>query len=1123
MDNVVWNKCQTPLDKLSCIVEEKEVMFKDCPKEVQEQFWDFINNVPFIKWLVSPDRPLVSELPRDEYGRAIIDVTHPPILENSDFFRRTALTWINNNHKYTDLRPNKNPNSEFGRWFNEEKRRSWEGFVDPDTGMWVTGDYYFMLNYCPMHLVQKRPDGMEIRTVAHPNLWDGQFFNSHYVYQARLNKKHAAMLASRGKGKTSFGAAALAKRCILGEFADNNEEIQSFVTASDKAKLTDPNQILPVFVDNLDFCAKNTQFAASRLKSSWQELEWKMGYKMSGSDVEYGSKNTVAGVLTGVNQDKLNGSRGVLYLIEEAGIFKDLSAMYNLIRPSVEQGSSVFGEIYMYGCVCAGTKVWTNDGRYLNIEDLHKEDGIIGYENGMPVHNTIGTLLEPREKPCVRITWEDGGYLECSTDHPILKQVIHTPRINGGSQRKRTPEEIWVRANELRRGNRIVEARYIGAFGNDTLDDPRLVGMLIGDGSYGYDNTPKFSSEDEELLDYIKNRYKWGISAKHITKEGRHYQDIRVKGICPLLRKIGIYGQTKTAKRLPNKYQTLTKEDTRLLLAGLYDTDGCITGIGNATCIELTQATKEILEQIALLLRKFGITSSIAENKPSIKVGRKDKNPWYILSIGGRTNVELFYENIPLIQKRKYSKLESAHRWFVEHPLVKTRCYDDKKIIPRTVKKVEYIGIQTIYNLSAEQSHTYLANNIVTHNTAGDDQSDFTTFAEMYYSPDGYKIYKLENVFDKEGQGRKFIGNFYPVYLNYDDTCIDKNGNSDVTKALLMICMDRYTVKYGSTDPNTLTKRISQYPITPQEAIIRSQGSIFPVTQLNERLNQLDNNPEEYSDVYVGELVQRSDGTVEFVNTNDVPIREFPTKDNKVKGALEIYQLPQKNSDGKVPAGRYGLGIDPYDDDQSETMSLGSVHVLDFWTDRPAAEYTGRPMFANDFYEMVRLLAIFYNAQGMYEQNLKGIFGYFSSKKCTHLLADTPEYLKDKQLITSIGPGNKSKGIRATAPIIKYGLRLLRDWLLKPVVKIEKDAEGNEIEVTVPNLYFIRNRALLKEMILWNPLGNFDRIMAWVQLMLYREEKMILFQGNIKAQEQKATGMAADDYWNKNYPGKKQQ
>lgn len=398
--------------------------------------------------------------------------------------------------------------------------------------------------------------------------------------------------------------------------------------------------------------------------------------------------------------------------------------------------------------------------------------------------------------------------------------------------------------------------------------------------------------------------------------------------------------------------------------------------------------------------------------------------------------------------------------------------------------------------------------------------SDFTAFQEMFYSPEGYNLEPLDNVFDKEGQGRKKCCMFYPAYLNYDDSCVDENGNSDVTKALLLLLNDRYKVKYGSTDINTITKRISQYPITPQEAIIRSQGNMFPITELNNRLNEIDNNPTEYNDVYVGELIQK-DGKVEFMPANDLPIRDFPTKDNKVKGALEIYEMPQRNSDGEIPYDRYGFGADPFDDDESNTMSLGSLQVMDFWTDRLVAEYTGRPQFANDYYEIVRLLCIFYNMKGLYESNLKGIYSYFSQHNCTYMLADTPDYLKDKQLITSIGFGNKAKGVRATVPIIKFGFRLIRDWLLKPVTIIEKNAEGEDVETVKPNLYFIRNRALLKELILWNPYGNYDRIMALVQLMLYREEKMVLYQGDMKNRDTSPTGMEADDYWDKNYPGKK--
>ena len=43
MENVVFNKCQTPIEELE---------LEKYPDEVREQFWDFLNNVPFIKWMV---------------------------------------------------------------------------------------------------------------------------------------------------------------------------------------------------------------------------------------------------------------------------------------------------------------------------------------------------------------------------------------------------------------------------------------------------------------------------------------------------------------------------------------------------------------------------------------------------------------------------------------------------------------------------------------------------------------------------------------------------------------------------------------------------------------------------------------------------------------------------------------------------------------------------------------------------------------------------------------------------------------------------------------------------------------------------------------------------------------
>lgn len=115
------------------------------------------------------------------------------------------------------------------------------------------------------------------------------------------------------------------------------------------------------------------------------------------------------------------------------------------------------------------------------------------------------------------------------------------------------------------------------------------------------------------------------VERTYKTKDGKDYYEKRIRGICPELRKIGIYGQTKTSKRLPVNYMDLTQDAAALLLAGLFDTDGTVAKRDGR--ITITQSSKEILEQIQQLLWKFGIYSGIYKTEPTIKPGRKDKNP----------------------------------------------------------------------------------------------------------------------------------------------------------------------------------------------------------------------------------------------------------------------------------------------------------------------------------------------------------------------------------------------------------------------------------------------------------------------------------------------------------------
>lgn len=734
------NKYQTPITQ--------ELLDK-YPQEVQEQFLDFINNVPYIKNLISPNRPYTRDLPKDENGRAIIDLTNPPLHEDMDYFKPTALNYQRYG-KVCNLRPNPNPNSEYGKWIREEVRRIYEGYTRED-GEFVTGDMYYFLNYCPILLSKVSSGKKALRVWDFPEFWEGHWLKFIYSEIARNNGHHCAELASRSKGKSFSLASMIAKRFILGESREVNREVKCLVTAYQKEYLT-KDGILNKFQSYIDFAAQNTEFPTRRLKSSLNEMAWKMGYIDLDTNTQKGTLNEVLGVSSKDDESKLRGKRSVLIAIEEFGSFPNLLGLFGTLRPSVEEGDVTFGEIYMQG-------------------------------------------------------------------------------------------------------------------------------------------------------------------------------------------------------------------------------------------------------------------------------------------------------------------------------------------------------------------------------TSGDNDSDFAAAQELMYNPKGYNIQEIPNIYDKEGQGKRYFSYFFPGYLNRKG-CYDKDGNSDVVKALLEILMNRYTVKYNSTDLNAITKTISEIPITPQEAIIRVQGNIFPVTMINERLNEIDNNPAFYDDVYVGKLVQNNNGEVIFRNTTDIPIRDFPTKDNKVEGALEIYEMPIKQSNGKVNSERYILSLDNYENDTSNTMSLGSIFVLDLWTDRIVAEYTGRPMFVDDLNEVARLLCFFYNGKLLYENNKKNTFAYFSKMNCLWKLEDTPEYLRQKQMVKNVGYGNTAKGVSAIPAVKNHGFTLIRDWLLKPVTILSPTGPNNEeIEIKVPNLHFIKNRALLKELSLFNPDINVDRIMSLVQLMIFREQKMITYQGNIKRDTSKIEKDYAgnDEFFTRNF------
>ncbi len=707
------NEYQTPIT---------EELLSQYPEEVVQQFTEIVNIVPFIKNLINPNRPKIEDLPRDKEGRAIVDITNPPIYKDADYFRQAALFYLKNDC-YTKLRPNSNPNSEYRKYWREELRRCREGLIRQSDGMYVTGFLYWFLNYCPM-MVNFYKEGQKkaIRKESFGFFFEGIWWRSIYLYNAREQGHHAIELAKRGCAKSYFLATIMSHNLIVGESEAAHKRCITVLTAAQKEYLKDDKDgTLNKFIPELSFVIDNTPFPNLLLKNSPNEMSWQMGYKKPNGAIG-GSMNQVLGVSAKDDSDKLRGKRGWI-LYEEMGTFDGLLELYDVTRKSVEDGDYTFSCMYLVG-------------------------------------------------------------------------------------------------------------------------------------------------------------------------------------------------------------------------------------------------------------------------------------------------------------------------------------------------------------------------------TANNKESSFLSAKKLLYAPESYNIQSVPNVYDKKGSGKDVFGFFFPAYINRAG-CYNKDGISDVIKALLQVLMARYKAKYGA-DPTSVLRVIAEDPITPAEAIIKVKDAYFPVASLQERADTLDKNPSLYDDVYVGELYTTSTGEIAFRPTDDIPIRTYPV-DNDTKGALEIYSMPKKDREGKVFNDRYIIGVDPYDNDQAESHSLYSIFVLDTFVDDLSAEYTGRTNFADEAHDMVLKLCIFYNAKALYESNKKGLYSYMEKTRNTFRLADTPEYLRDKQLVKYSSFGSNAKGVNVSANINNFANRLIKDWLLMKV-PVEVKQEDGHIEIQeVPKLYTLKTRALIEEAIQFNPDINVDRIRALGILMLYREQYIIRY------------------------------
>ena len=379
---------------------------------------------------------------------------------------------------------------------------------------------------------------------------------------------------------------------------------------------------------------------------------------------------------------------------------------------------------------------------------------------------------------------------------------------------------------------------------------------------------------------------------------------------------------------------------------------------------------------------------------------------------------------------------------------------------------------------------------MIAFGTGGTEGGSFDGLKDLFYQPDAYNVLSFPNVWDDKAEETK-CGFFVPSWSNMEgldengNPLMDKDGNSFREQAIEELIRQRNKIKDGGATQQSIDRFISERPLKPQEAVLELGKNIFPRKLLMDQLTRIRTNKKLQNMKHIVDLKWDGRGGVEAVEKKSGDITTYHLKkDDKPEGSIVIWEYPIPDP----PFGLYIGGCDPYDHDESFTNSLGSTFIFkrvragEAWNDVIVAEYTGRPDTAEEYYENVRKLLIFYNARLLFENERKGIYPYFTNKHCDYLLADQPD-----KIITEVFKDSKvqrRKGCHMTKQIRAYGEGLILEWLM------EEYEEGH------PNLERVYSEPLIEELIENDGVKNVDRLIAMCMVMIYREE---LYQVKVSA------------------------
>jgi intein/homing endonuclease len=407
------------------------------------------------------------------------------------------------------------------------------------------------------------------------------------------------------------------------------------------------------------------------------------------------------------------------------------------------------------------------------------------------------------EKDCYNITFDNGFNIECAYTHKFNTEngwySVTDLKVN---------DSVYFRKNGTLNNNEYIKIedqpdftncikRTMPEFMNE--DYAKFIGMLLSDGSIN-DNSISICEKNDlvkdEVIRLFDVLFDEKINIQIDNRSGVRTHILNSRSLSKYFK--NMLGENALTKKIPDVILRSNDSVKKAFIEGL-SLDGYIDSSNNL--VVYCGYSKDIQLKTSYILSSLGYQYYIGSKK--VANGRLSKVAYLVkayltdntiqpteyhkikYSISGKrqnkalVNDNYNYQNLPKTSDSRYYLLRNLKRSLQKTKLIRRELLDklnieyDSDLTCVKVKSIEYIGKKKVYDIEVEDTHSYLINGIVSHNTINlPNEYSYDEFKELYT-----KLYDTKTV---KGGTTYRLGTMTSVLSS-----VDKKDNKTDNNALI--------------------------------------------------------------------------------------------------------------------------------------------------------------------------------------------------------------------------------------------------------------------------------------------------------------------------------------------------